>query len=275
MKKVSLIVIPLIAAALLFAVAVSSEPARLPFSDVPEDAWFYETVSEAYGAGLVKGKSETVFAPRDNVTRAEVAAMLSRLDRADVTEYGKNAEGFSDVRDGSWYREYVGWATSVGILKGYPDGTARPGAEVTRAELSAMIGRYVDGKGAALPADPQTGPFSDASSFGDWFAGAAEDMRISGLIKFKFYPDDFTYSIAEAPEGFLVTLKAKSGAKGSIRQVQALLTRGDYYPKRLRIKVTIFWATITFADFQAGGINDDIFVFPKKRYADYKVIDER
>ena len=95
------------------------------------------------------------------------------------------------------------------------------------------------------------------------------------LQKFKFYPDDFTYSIAEAPEGFLVTLKAKSGAKGSIRQVQALLTRGDYYPKRLRIKVTIFWATITFADFQAGGINDDIFVFPKKRYADYKVIDER
>ncbi|MBR6915041.1 MAG: S-layer homology domain-containing protein, partial [Clostridia bacterium] len=146
MKKVSLIVIPLIAAALLFAVAVSSEPARLPFSDVPEDAWFYETVSEAYGAGLVKGKSETVFAPRDNVTRAEVAAMLSRLDRADVTEYGKNAEGFSDVRDGSWYSEYVGWATSVGILKGYPDGTARPGGTITRAEACQILYNLLSSK---------------------------------------------------------------------------------------------------------------------------------
>ncbi len=183
MKKPIIFAITCIALTLVFAVDISSVPASLPFSDIPEDAWFYEAVSEAYGAGLVKGKSETVFAPRDNVTRAEVAAMLSRLDGADVTEYGKNAEGFSDVPDGSWYREYVGWATSVGILKGYPDGTARPGAEVTRAELSAMIGRYVDGKGAALPADPQTGPFSDASSFGDWFADAAEEMRTAGLLK--------------------------------------------------------------------------------------------
>ena len=95
------------------------------------------------------------------------------------------------------------------------------------------------------------------------------------LQKFKFYPDDFTYSIQENPEGFLVTLKAKPGAKGSMKQIQAVLTKCDYYPKQLRIKVTIFWATITFSDFQAGHINDNIFVFPEKKYADYKIIDER
>ena len=95
------------------------------------------------------------------------------------------------------------------------------------------------------------------------------------LQKFKFYPDDFTYSIQEDPEGFLVTLKAKPGAKGSMKQIQAVLTKGDYYPKQLRIKVTIFWATITFSDFLAGHINDNIFAFPEKKYADYKIIDER
>lgn len=95
------------------------------------------------------------------------------------------------------------------------------------------------------------------------------------LQKFKFYPDDFTYSVTDDPEGLLVTLKAKPGARGSMKQVQALLTRGNYYPIRLRIKVAMFWSTITFSDFQAGNISDDTFVFPKKKYADYKFVDER
>ena len=95
------------------------------------------------------------------------------------------------------------------------------------------------------------------------------------LQKFKFYPDDFNYSIADDPEGLLVTLTAKSGAKGSMKKIQALLSRGTYYPKRLRIKVTLFWATITFANFQAGGIDDNTFNFPKEKYAGYKVIDKR
>ena len=183
MKKLILFAISFIAAVLIFAVAVSSVPASLPFSDVPEDAWFYGAVADAYEAGLVKGKSGTVFAPDDNVTRAEVAAMLSRLDGTDVSEYGLYAAAFTDAAEGSWYREYVGWAAFSGILKGYPDGTVRPDADVTRAELSAMIKRYVDGKGADLPADPQTDVFSDADAFDDWFSGAAEEMRTAGLLK--------------------------------------------------------------------------------------------
>ena len=95
------------------------------------------------------------------------------------------------------------------------------------------------------------------------------------LQKFKFYPDDFNYAVADDPEGLLVTLTAKPGAKGSMKKIQALLSRGTYYPKRLRIKVTIFWATITFADFQAGGIDDRIFDFQKKDYPDYQIIDKR
>ena len=53
------------------------------------------------------------------------------------------------------------------------------------------------------------------------------------------------------------------------------LNQGNYYPKKLRIKVSIFWATITFSDFQAGNIDDSIFEFPKEKYPNYKIIDER
>ena len=121
MKKLILFAISFIAAALIFAVAVSSVPASLPFSDVPEDAWFYGAVADAYEAGLVKGKSGTVFAPDDNVTRAEVAAMLSRLDGTDVSEYGLYAAAFTaNMSDG---RRFQGSSRAIPTARSDPTPT--------------------------------------------------------------------------------------------------------------------------------------------------------
>ena len=92
---------------------------------------------------------------------------------------------------------------------------------------------------------------------------------------FKFDPDSYNYSIAKDPEGLLVTLVAKTKTNVKMKRIEALLTSGNYYPKRLRIKVSIFWATITFTDFQTGDIDDGVFVFPKEKYKDYKVVDLR
>ena len=95
------------------------------------------------------------------------------------------------------------------------------------------------------------------------------------LQMFKFEPDNYNYSIAKDPEGLLVTLEAKPGVKAKMKKIVALLNQGNYYPKKLRIKVSIFWATITFSDFQAGNIDDSIFEFPKEKYSNYKIVDER
>ena len=95
------------------------------------------------------------------------------------------------------------------------------------------------------------------------------------LQMFKFEPDSYNYSIAKDPEGLLVTLEAKPGVKVKMKKIVALLNQGNYYPKKLRIKVSIFWATITFSDFQAGNIDDSVFEFPKEKYSNYKIVDER
>ena len=95
------------------------------------------------------------------------------------------------------------------------------------------------------------------------------------LQMFKFDADSYNYSIAKEGNDFLVTLEAKPGVKAKMKKIEALLTSGNYYPKRLRIKVSIFWATITFSDFKAGNIDDSIFTFPKEQYKNYKIIDER
>ena len=95
------------------------------------------------------------------------------------------------------------------------------------------------------------------------------------LQMFKFDPDSYIYNIAQDPEGLKVTLLARPGAKVKMKKVVALLDPKTYYPKRLRIKVSIFWATITFSNFKAGGLSDDIFEFPMEQYRNYKMVDER
>ena len=88
--------------------------------------------------------------------------------------------------------------------------------------------------------------------------------------KFKFVPENFDYSIANDPEGLMLTLKAKDGVKG-IKEVQALVERKTYNPIRLRIKISFIWTTIKISDFRSG----EMLTFPKEQYKDYVFVDKR
>ncbi len=104
---------------------------------------------------------------------------------------------------------------------------------------------------------------------------ANSDKKDKYSGKFKFNLDDFDYSIAEDDGMFLITLKQKKKAKGTIKVVKAWVTKKGYEPVRLRIKVSIIWTTVTISDFKAGGIDDNLFVFPRNQYKDWKFIDKR
>ena len=92
--------------------------------------------------------------------------------------------------------------------------------------------------------------------------------------KFKFEPENFDYSVAEDPEGLMLTLKAKKGRKG-IKEVHALVERKTYNPIRVRIKIAFIWTTIKISDFQSGGITDEMLMFPKEQFQRYKYVDKR
>ena len=93
--------------------------------------------------------------------------------------------------------------------------------------------------------------------------------------KFKFSPDDFDYAISEDGDNLLLLLKQKKHAKGTIKEVQAWVKRGSLIPVRLRIKVAFVWTNILVSNFHSGGISDDLFVFPRSQYKDWKFIDKR
>lgn len=94
---------------------------------------------------------------------------------------------------------------------------------------------------------------------------AHSDERDKYATKFKFQPDNYTYSIKEAPEGYYITLKAKKGVKG-VKEARCLLDKKDRNPVSVRVKVGIFHTTIKISQFKVGGISDELFEFPKETY---------
>jgi len=104
---------------------------------------------------------------------------------------------------------------------------------------------------------------------------ANSDKKDKYSGKFKFEPDDFDYSIEEDDGKFLLTLKQKKTAKGTIKVLKAWLTKKGYEPVRLRIKVAFFWTTVTISNFKSGGISDSLFEFPRSQYSSWKFIDKR
>ena len=105
---------------------------------------------------------------------------------------------------------------------------------------------------------------------------AHSDERDKYATKFKFSPDNYTYSIKDSQEGYYITLKAKKNVKG-IKEARCLLDKKTRYPISVRIKMGIFHTTIKISNVKVGGISDDLFKFPREKYSSsqYEYIDNR
>lgn len=104
---------------------------------------------------------------------------------------------------------------------------------------------------------------------------AHSDERDKYATKFKFEPDNYTYSIKDnKKKGLAITLKAKKGVKG-IKEARVMLDRHTLYPTSIRIKIGIFHTTIKISDFRVGGISDDLFHFPRDKYRSCEYVDKR
>ena len=92
--------------------------------------------------------------------------------------------------------------------------------------------------------------------------------------KFKFEPENFTYSVANHEDGLMLTLHARKGAKG-IKEIHALVKRQTYEPISVRVKIAFIWTTIKISNFKSGGITDEMLRFPVEKYRNCKYIDKR
>ena len=112
------------------------------FSDVNNGDWYNETVSSLAAMDIIAGYEDGTFRPNAPITRAEFAAIAARFFRDNDMEYNENL--FCDISGNEWYADIVAAAVEHNLISGYPDGTMRPNAWITRAESCAVINRTID-----------------------------------------------------------------------------------------------------------------------------------
>ena len=121
------------------------------------------------------GYEDGTVRPNGSISRAEVATVLFRLLKDDVRMRNLTKDNaYSDVSDTAWYAAAVSTLSKMGVISGYPDGTFRPNAPITRAEFAAMIARFDE---TAKSADT---PFTDIS--GHWAENAIGKAYGNGWV---------------------------------------------------------------------------------------------
>ena len=108
------------------------------FADVTDGQWHNKAISTMAKLGVVKGRRADSFDPDASITRAEFAAICARFNTKPV----ENSGSFSDIF-GHWAENEIERAAAFGWISGYPDGTFRPDARITRAEAMTMINRVL------------------------------------------------------------------------------------------------------------------------------------
>ena len=114
------------------------------FYDVPNDAYYYEAVKWAAENGITGGVGNSLFAPNQPCTRAQIVTFLWRAAGSPVVNHRMP---FTDVDEGAYYAEAVRWAASTGIVTGLTETTFGTDSVCTRAQAAAMIYRCAQAQG--------------------------------------------------------------------------------------------------------------------------------
>lgn len=157
------------------------------FPDVNPDDWYVTSGSLDYAVDhdLFHGYDNGYFGPWDNVTRAQVAAVLHNIAGNPQT----SSEPFADVDYSLWYGDAISWARSTGVVSGFGDtNTFKPDEPVTREQLAVMLANYaeriakldVSSDGRALE------QIDGASQVSDWaysaMSWAVDNKILSGVV---------------------------------------------------------------------------------------------
>lgn len=173
MKRKGIIVVLVLAVLLLSTTAFAASQ----FEDL-EGHWAEQQVRDWIDEELAKGYPDGTFRPDDSVTRAE---FVTWINRAFETPAAVTGAGFTDVPETAWFYDDVSAAVEAGIVNGYPDGTFRPHASITRQEAALVLARQLD-----LPAAPGI-EFLDAEEVADWAREAVDAVSDAELMT--GYPD--------------------------------------------------------------------------------------
>lgn len=207
--------------ALMFALAGASfvvPPARAaaPAPDI-DGHWAELQIEYMMSKDIVGGYPDGTFKPGNTITRAEFMKMVN--NSGGFTAAG--AKTFTDVSAADWYAPEVAKAAAAGYISGYPDGSMKPNANISRQEAAVMVAKVSKlGDSAAA----ELSKFSDAADIAAWSKTAVAACSQAGYIS--GYPDG-TFRA----DKFITRAEAITIIKNTMPAVTVYETAGTYGPE--------------------------------------------
>lgn len=154
---------------------------ELPFTDVPEGAWYADAAAYVYEHGLMAGTSATTFAPDATTSRSMIATILWRMAGSPVVNY---AMDYTDVAQNQWCSEAIRWATSEGIVGGYGNGLFGTNDPITREQFAAMLYRFAQEQGYDVSIGENTNilSYTDVADLSEYAISAMQWAVGAGII---------------------------------------------------------------------------------------------
>lgn len=194
-------------AAILYRHAGTPAAQAPSFSDVPPDSWYARAVGWASASGIASGDGNGRFSPDSPITREQLASVLWRLEGSPAAQ---NAVTFQDQRAISSYAApAVAWVQDKGIISGRQGNLFDPQGHTTRAELSAVLYRWLNGSPSA---EPETPPGQKGKILVAWFSRTGNTKAVADtvagltggdlfeLIPEKPYPSDYNAVLTQAQQ---------------------------------------------------------------------------
>ena len=152
----------------------------MPFTDVKEDAWYYEAVLYAMQEGYFKGVTATTFAPESKLSRAMAVTVLYRMaGEPEVT----GTVTFTDVKEDAYYYQALVWAVENGITTGMDDTRFAPNANVTREQMVTFLYRYAKTNGADVSKQADLSQYRDVKQVSEYAEEAMAWAVGSGILQ--------------------------------------------------------------------------------------------
>lgn len=158
---------------------VPEVPQALPFTDVAEGDWFYESVAYVYTNGLMNGTSDTTFSPDGTTTRGMIVTILYR--QAGSPEAAAWSP-FQDVDPNQYYAAPIAWAAWNGIVNGKTATSFGPNDPITREQMAAILYRYAKDQGMDVSQRGNLAQFSDQGRISTYAREALSWANGAGLI---------------------------------------------------------------------------------------------
>ena len=160
---------------------------NLPFIDVDPLSWYYSSIKYVYGCNLMKGYTDTIFGPENNITRGQLVTILYRREGSPKTNYQMN---FSDIPTNyseKYYYDAIKWAVENGIVTGYKrgvnSGKFKPDDPITREQLALILQRFSKYQGKNYTSQGAITEFSDCNKVSNYAKDGMKWAVSVGIIK--------------------------------------------------------------------------------------------